>query len=208
MKLIKRYAAAFALAACAAGVSIPASAATIVGGSTSVSLTSAPTLIGLGLTITNTGFSTLIGNNPPVVTFLITGGSVDDDDGDAMIAHDGSGLRFSSGANFLSIADFLIDTDAGTITGNVNANGTLLPDVEIFTFDPALTLFLTGTAASAFTSIFGAPDLTGATIGTAVTNPITQATAVPEPVTWLMMIGGFALVGGAMRRRRPTRVLA
>lgn len=28
-----------------------------------------------------------------------------------------------------------------------------------------------------------------------------QFAAVPEPATWLMMIGGFALVGGAMRRR-------
>lgn len=27
-------------------------------------------------------------------------------------------------------------------------------------------------------------------------------TAVPEPSTWAMMIGGFGLVGGAMRRRR------
>lgn len=28
------------------------------------------------------------------------------------------------------------------------------------------------------------------------------AIAVPEPATWAMMIGGFGLVGGAMRRRR------
>ena len=27
---------------------------------------------------------------------------------------------------------------------------------------------------------------------------------VPEPATWAMMIGGFGLVGAAMRRRRPT----
>jgi hypothetical protein len=25
---------------------------------------------------------------------------------------------------------------------------------------------------------------------------------VPEPATWAMMIGGFGLVGGALRRRR------
>lgn len=30
------------------------------------------------------------------------------------------------------------------------------------------------------------------------------AAAVPEPATWTMMIGGFGLVGGAMRRRRAT----
>lgn len=30
------------------------------------------------------------------------------------------------------------------------------------------------------------------------------AIAVPEPATWAMMIAGFGLVGGAMRRRRST----
>jgi hypothetical protein len=29
-------------------------------------------------------------------------------------------------------------------------------------------------------------------------------TAVPEPASWLTMIGGFALVGGTIRRRRAT----
>ncbi len=32
--------------------------------------------------------------------------------------------------------------------------------------------------------------------------------AVPEPATWLTMIGGMALVGGAMRRRRRVRLAA
>ena len=38
-----------------------------------------------------------------------------------------------------------------------------------------------------------------------VTPPVA---AVPEPATWAMMIGGFGLVGGAMRRRRATTVFA
>ena len=29
--------------------------------------------------------------------------------------------------------------------------------------------------------------------------------AAPEPASWAMMLGGFGLVGGAMRRRRGTR---
>lgn len=33
-------------------------------------------------------------------------------------------------------------------------------------------------------------------------------TAVPEPASWAMMIGGFGLIGSAMRRRRTTRTVA
>lgn len=31
---------------------------------------------------------------------------------------------------------------------------------------------------------------------------------VPEPATWAMMVGGFALVGGAMQRRRVVARIA
>lgn len=34
------------------------------------------------------------------------------------------------------------------------------------------------------------------------------ANAIPEPATWAMLIGGFGLVGGAMRRRRGAVALA
>ena len=39
-------------------------------------------------------------------------------------------------------------------------------------------------------------------------NPVPIGGAVPEPATWAMMIGGFGLVGGAMRRRRSAGKLA
>jgi len=44
--------------------------------------------------------------------------------------------------------------------------------------------------------------LTGLTAGPGATA------AVPEPASWAMMIGGFALVGFAMRRRSPRRIFA
>jgi hypothetical protein len=38
--------------------------------------------------------------------------------------------------------------------------------------------------------------------GPSVSLRISPAVAVPEPTSWAMMIGGFGIVGGAMRRRR------
>lgn len=37
-------------------------------------------------------------------------------------------------------------------------------------------------------------------------NLLLATAAVPEPATWAMMIGGFGLIGGSMRRRKNTSV--
>ena len=39
-------------------------------------------------------------------------------------------------------------------------------------------------------------------------DDITVLAAVPEPTTWAMMIGGFGLAGGALRRRRAVALTA
>jgi hypothetical protein len=46
------------------------------------------------------------------------------------------------------------------------------------------------------------------TAGTAATysGTLSFTSAVPEPATWAMMIGGFAAVGVAIRRRRSTSI--
>lgn len=41
-----------------------------------------------------------------------------------------------------------------------------------------------------------------------VNYSVSNAGAVPEPATWALMIGGFGLVGGAVRRRRSAVVFA
>jgi len=48
------------------------------------------------------------------------------------------------------------------------------------------------------------PDSKGFAHGIVAVNGATQAfiVGVPEPATWAMMIGGFGLAGGALRRRR------
>lgn len=46
----------------------------------------------------------------------------------------------------------------------------------------------------------GTFNFTGFTRGTLTVSEVTAA--VPEPATWAMMIGGFALVGSSMRRKK------
>lgn len=40
------------------------------------------------------------------------------------------------------------------------------------------------------------------------TNPGTPVSAVPEPTTWMMLLGGFLLIGCALRMRRRAQVQA
>ena len=44
-------------------------------------------------------------------------------------------------------------------------------------------------------------DVTNDNVGLVLDNLSLDITAVPEPTTWAMMIGGFGLVGGTLRRR-------
>ena len=189
-------------------ISAPAGAqATVTGGTTDVTLTAAPTLTGLGLTAAPTGTATVTSDPSgiPTFTFPITGGSVNVA-GDAVIYHDGSGILFTAGTDYLGIGNFVIDTAALLVSGDVDADGTDLGSVGLFTLGADNSLFLTAGAAGAFTSIFGAPDLTGANVGFATVNAETQA--VPEPGTWMMMLAGFGAAGFALRRSRKRMVLA
>jgi hypothetical protein len=82
------------------------------------------------------------------------------------------------------------DVTVGTGQGSYVVSTKALPTMAFFG----------ATSTTAFTSI----TLTGGNNFTNFDN-LTLATAVggavPEPATWAMMIGGFGLVGGAMRRR-------
>jgi hypothetical protein len=179
----------------------------IIGGGTQVTLTSAGTLTGLGLTFTPYGTASVIpAPGDPIVNFLITGGTRDTGSGDLIVRHDGSGLDFTAGGSTLRIGDFLIDTAAGLVSGSAIANGSALGVVPLFTLGDDLKLLLTSQAAGAFTSVFGAPDLTGTEIGTALVVPVFAA--VPEPAAWALMIGGFMVVGMTARKQRTRTVLA
>lgn len=54
------------------------------------------------------------------------------------------------------------------------------------------------------TALFFSPFVNG-TVQSIVSRPavtVTNLSAVPEPATWAMFIGGFGLIGGSMRRKR------
>lgn len=84
---------------------------------------------------------------------------------------------------------------------------------------------LTGTVASSFTGLHSFTITSGFTggvntLGVFVTDTgspaavrldnlvLTADRAVPEPATWAMMVGGFGLVGAAVRRRTPASLAA
>jgi hypothetical protein len=84
--------------------------------------------------------------------------------------------------------------------------------------NPALTSFIgfvsngtlsnvsvyVGAAGTAGTGITGVwPTINNLTLGK---RPGAVTPQVPESSTWLMMIAGFGLVGGAMRRRSTMRI--
>jgi PEP-CTERM motif len=209
MRFVKKISLSIATLTAPFLLSPPAHAATIIGGATNVTLTAAPTFTSLGLSFATFGTaSTVVGaGGIPTATFLITGGTVNDITGKALIAHNGSGLNFTAGVNALRISDFLINTTTNVLTGKVQFGTTTLTDVPLFNIGNGLSLSLTSQAAGAFTAVFGAPNLAGAAIGTANVNLVTAASAVPEPTAWGMMLVGFGVVGASLRLRRRKIVI-
>lgn len=199
---------ALSAAAVMAGLSlspVAASAAPILGGATAVDLTATSTFQSLGYTLATYGTaSSYMQGNDIVATFLATGGMRNDATGALYVEHNGSGLNFTSGANTLSIGNFIVDTANGVVRGDASANGMTLGSVALFNLGANSALTLTNEAAAAFTSALGAPSLAGAAIGTAQVNVVFGPSGVPEPASWGLMIAGFGFAGASLRRRART----
>ena len=112
------------------------------------------------------------------------------------------------GTDFDGAGGFLAANNPGTFTSTANRSfdGNVMGvnfGANNLVGTENSTTYIFRTNAFAFTSgTFGVID------GSALQGP-TFAPTVPEPATWAMMIGGFALAGLATRRsRRPRRALA
>jgi len=101
--------------------------------------------------------------------------------------------------------------DGSPIQNNIafiSANYPFLPNmVGGFSYDGQTTHTFQGVqlysgTEAAPTFVAGTYHLTGYTDGVAGTLVI----SVPEPASWAMMVGGFGMMGGAMRRRRTMRL--
>lgn len=185
----------------------------IIDGWTAVQLTSAPTLVGAGLGVAPLGSALVSPGSAgiPVAYFEVTGGAIDTATFAGKIEHEGSGLALSNGATTVKLENFIINTVALSLSGDVTVGATTLPDVALFAIglsgSPAypFSLALTAGAAGALSQFLGVPDLTGAQIGIASTTPVTSA--VPEASTYLLMMAGLGAVGFVARRRSATQPL-
>jgi hypothetical protein len=96
--------------------------------------------------------------------------------------------------------DFYTAFGGGGFTASDQSTSVVLVDpygTQLFTGDTSAPEFVLGTYNLLNNANNGAP----------VQLVISAATApVPEPATWAMMISGFGLVGGALRRRTNVRV--
>jgi hypothetical protein len=167
--------------------------------------TAGETVVGFGLDLspTNHGFDTVEGGPPlpnvsqgaqPFAAFGGTGGTVGLI-GSPVVA-DGAtsfGITFNDfqvGETF----QFLIDVDpiSNSASGNFTVLGSnLIGSTGYADFSNGLR------GLGVFDAVAGNSDAAQFNIRTFITTP--PDGAVPEPATWAMMIGGFGMVGGALR---------
>jgi hypothetical protein len=100
---------------------------------------------------------------------------------------------------YLKVDGSRVDLSAFNLGGSNNGGASVWLDQGAHSFE-AFFVKKGGAAHGGFTG-----RASGANAGSLTFSPL--AAAVPEPTSWALMIGGFALVGGAARyRRRGTTV--
>jgi len=116
--------------------------------------------------------------------------------------------------SLLSWSSSATDAGCGSVAGGAgSANGIFVlggGSCATFGGDPFSQRSLTFQLSNAGQAVLIIGDAVGAdNVGAILDNVVVSRTsrnAVPEPATWAMMILGFGLVGGAMRRKRQVTV--
>lgn len=121
-----------------------------------------------------------------------------DDKFEFIIPQNGTGsgsisTSFSSLKNKLTITDLLINGVSYTVPSNSSGQFLSVNDIPILI------------GATNTIEVIGSTAARGGTFSGTLTF---SAAAVPEAATWGMMLAGFGMVGGAMRRRRQSVAFA
>jgi hypothetical protein len=149
----------------------------------------------------------------------IVDGTIMSDTGNAMLV----GAAYTNNfAGATSTVLYAIDVVSGGLLRSTDPNGGIYTGTNLmgmafqplgfdFTVQNAVGFDISGLTGRAFAnvdSLFWEVDLTSGVatsigiIGSGPIRSIATSGVVPEPATWAMLIGGFGLVGSALRRRR------
>ena len=153
----------------------------ILGGDTSVTLSSAGVLQSLGVSVTPLGTGSIdTSGASPVAEFPITGGTAGSDAND-VILHQGSGLELADQAGTIDLSNFRIDTQNNQVDALVATNGQSDGVLPVFDLGAQGTLTLTRAAAQAVDATLGTTAVTPETvIGSASPAPITDLGSLPS----------------------------
>jgi hypothetical protein len=167
----------------------------IVGGATSVSLTSATVLQSHGISVAPLGSATIDASGPdPVANFGITGGTESAGGNADVILHQGSGLELSNAESTIDLNDFRIDTANSVVRANVTVDGTAAGNLPVFDLGPGGALKLTEAAANVVSDTFAAPD---------ITSSVTIGLASPMPVIDSAWLHGYGAGANSMQFVNP-----
>lgn len=167
-------------------------AAPITGGMTTVALDSSTLATLESLFTIGTVPPTMLTTpgDVPTVNFPITGG----DTSTGIIDHSG-GLTLTGEATPTGIgtevwtANYVINLNTAMLTSEVSVNGgTPMMNVPLFDIGAGDVLTVDKALAGDLSTIFGLPNLTGATVGTATVSP---STATPEPASFALASAGL-----------------
>jgi len=163
----------------------------------------------LGIVDIDAGGNGNFGNepSPDTVLFFLNGGA-------ATMNVDAG---FDAGFSFFYAADAfnagsVVVYDGLNATGNILANLSLTPNggncagdpngLPFCQFDPFGVSFAGIARSVDFAGVANQIAFDNITLGSAIPDPGPISPSVPEPATWAMLLMGFGVVGGVLRRRR------